>query len=127
MEAEFHTVSEIAQHDPRPKATGVGDLAFGSLAGMMGKFVEYPFDTVKVRLQTSESQVFSGTLDCLKQTWRNEGFRGFYRGLTSPLVGAMAENAIAFYAYNRIQGAIRSATGARPEDSLSLPQLFLSG
>ncbi|KAJ2056288.1 mitochondrial ornithine carrier protein [Coemansia sp. S146] len=127
MEAEFHTVSEIVQHDSRPKATGIEDLAFGSLAGMMGKCVEYPFDTVKVRLQTSETQVFSGTLDCLKQTWRNEGFRGFYRGLTSPLVGAMAENAIAFYAYNRIQGIIRTATGARPEDSLSLPQLFLSG
>ncbi|KAJ2008600.1 mitochondrial ornithine carrier protein [Coemansia thaxteri] len=128
MEAEFQTVSEIAQHSSaRPKASGAEDLAFGSLAGMMGKCVEYPFDTVKVRLQTSETQVFSGTVDCLRQTWRNEGFRGFYRGLTSPLVGAMAENAIAFYAYNRIQGAIRSITAVPSDAALSLPQLFLSG
>ncbi|KAJ2158218.1 mitochondrial ornithine carrier protein [Coemansia sp. RSA 552] len=106
-----------------PKISGFEDLAYGSLSGMMGKFVEYPFDTVKVRLQTSESKVFSGTLDCLRQTWRHEGFGGFYRGLTSPLVGAMAENAIAFYAYNRIQAAIRSTD----KETLSLPQLFFSG
>ncbi|ORX65915.1 mitochondrial carrier [Linderina pennispora] len=126
MEAEFPTVSEIAKHDERPRISGFEDLAFGSLAGMAGKFVEYPFDTVKVRLQTSESQVFSGTLDCLKQTWQNEGFRGFYRGLASPLLGAMAENAVAFYAYNRIQSIIRTATNNTGSE-LTLPQLFLSG
>ncbi|OMJ08888.1 Mitochondrial ornithine transporter 1 [Smittium culicis] len=50
-----------------------------NLAGMNGKFIEYPFDTVKVRMQTMDSKVFNGTLDCLKQTWKNEGFKGFYR------------------------------------------------
>ncbi|KAJ2349392.1 mitochondrial ornithine carrier protein, partial [Coemansia sp. RSA 2618] len=110
----------------KPKISGIEDLAYGSLSGMMGKFVEYPFDTVKVRLQTSESQVFSGTLDCLKQTWQHEGFQGFYRGLTSPLLGAMAENAIAFYAYNRIQSAIRTMSKDSTAE-LSLPQLFVSG
>lgn len=130
MEAEFQTVKEIGKHSDhtqhQPKVSGLEDLAYGSLSGMMGKFVEYPFDTVKVRLQTSESQVFSGTTDCLRQTWRQEGFRGFYRGLTSPLVGAMAENAIAFYAYNRIQGMIRSMTNNHKTE-LSLPQLLVSG
>ncbi|KAJ1815122.1 mitochondrial ornithine carrier protein [Coemansia sp. RSA 2599] len=125
MEGELQALGELTKHDKgRPKPGGLEDLAFGSLSGMMGKFVEYPFDTVKVRLQTSESQVFSGTLDCLRQTFRNEGFGGFYRGLTSPLVGAMAENAIAFYAYNRIQSGIRRVTGTQ---ELTLPQLFLSG
>ena len=28
------------------------DIAFGSTAGVLGKFIEYPFDTVKVRLQS---------------------------------------------------------------------------
>ncbi|KAI9505433.1 mitochondrial ornithine carrier protein [Coemansia spiralis] len=127
MEGEIQSIPDIAKHDARPKVSGIEDLIYGSLAGMMGKFVEYPFDTVKVRLQTSESQVFSGTIDCLKQTWQNEGFRGFYRGLTSPLVGAMAENALAFYAYNRIQTAIRKIADTPNEADLSLPQLFASG
>ncbi|KAJ2708147.1 mitochondrial ornithine carrier protein [Coemansia spiralis] len=128
MDGEVQGLAAVQSDTRRPRASGIQDLAFGSLSGMAGKFVEYPFDTVKVRLQTSGSQVFTGTADCLRQTWHNEGFRGFYRGLTSPLIGAMAENAIAFYAYNRIQSAIRASSPAMPADApLSLPQLFLSG
>ncbi|KAJ2660882.1 mitochondrial ornithine carrier protein [Coemansia sp. RSA 1200] len=131
MEGEIQGINELGTNTThgttKPRVKGVEDLVYGSLSGMMGKFVEYPFDTVKVRLQTSETKVFSGTFDCLAQTWRNEGFRGFYRGLTSPLVGAMAENAIAFYAYNRLQNVIRSATGSSADAELSLPQLFVSG
>ncbi|KAJ2481076.1 mitochondrial ornithine carrier protein [Coemansia sp. RSA 2131] len=126
MEGEVQGHIEQVAREAKPQVSGIENLAYGSLSGMMGKFVEYPFDTVKVRLQTSETQVFSGTLDCLKQTWQHEGFRGFYRGLTSPLLGAMAENAIAFYAYNRIQSAIR-AVSHDSEAGLSLPQLFVSG
>ncbi|KAJ1801138.1 mitochondrial ornithine carrier protein [Coemansia sp. RSA 2399] len=124
MEGEIQGINELSKNE---KASGPENLLYGSLAGMMGKFVEYPFDTVKVRLQTSETKVFSGTMDCLAQTWRNEGFQGFYRGLTSPLVGAMAENAIAFYAYNRLQSVIRSVAKTPENAELSLPQLFVSG
>ncbi|KAJ2850136.1 mitochondrial ornithine carrier protein [Coemansia brasiliensis] len=126
MEGEVQGHYE-ASSEKKPQISGIEDLAYGSLSGMMGKFVEYPFDTVKVRLQTSETQVFSGTLDCLKQTWKHEGFHGFYRGLTSPLIGAMAENAIAFYAYNRIQSAIHAFSPSPKQSPLTLNQLFVCG
>lgn len=47
------------------------------------------FDTIKVRLQTSEKVQFKGPLDCLLQTIRHEGVRGLYKGATPPLVGWM--------------------------------------
>ena len=47
------------------------------------------FDTIKVRLQTSEKSQFKGPIDCLLQTLRNEGIRGLYKGATPPLVGWM--------------------------------------
>lgn len=47
------------------------------------------FDTIKVRLQTSEKVQFKGPLDCLLQTLRHEGVRGLYKGATPPLVGWM--------------------------------------
>ena len=47
------------------------------------------FDTIKVRLQTSEKVQFKGPLDCLLQTMRHEGVRGLYKGATPPLVGWM--------------------------------------
>jgi hypothetical protein len=47
------------------------------------------FDTIKVRLQTTEKSHFKGPVDCLLQTLRNEGFKGLYKGATPPLVGWM--------------------------------------
>ena len=47
------------------------------------------FDTIKVRLQTSEKVQFQGPSDCLLQTIRHEGVRGLYKGATPPLVGWM--------------------------------------
>jgi solute carrier family 25 carnitine/acylcarnitine transporter 20/29 len=51
--------------------------------------VGHPFDTIKVRLQTSDKSRFQGPLQCLLQTVRNEGMAGLYKGATPPLVGWM--------------------------------------
>ena len=54
-----------------------------------GGAVGHPFDTVKVRLQTTDVSRFDGPLQCLVQTVRHEGLRGLYKGATPPLVGWM--------------------------------------
>jgi hypothetical protein len=49
---------------------------------MVSKVIEHPFDLCKVRLQSQVLDAtarFKGPLDCLSQTWRNEGIRGLYR------------------------------------------------
>jgi len=51
--------------------------------------VGHPFDTVKVRLQTTQQAQFRGPLDCLVKTLQREGFAGLYKGATPPLVGWM--------------------------------------
>ena len=51
--------------------------------------VGHPFDTIKVRLQTSDISRFNGPLECLMQTLRKEGPQGLYKGATPPLVGWM--------------------------------------
>jgi ornithine carrier protein len=108
------------------------DFLFGSTAGLVGKIVEFPLDLVKVRLQTT-NDVFNGPWDCLKKTVRNEGFRGLYKGLASPLVGSMGENAALFVMYGYNQNVIRKLVGTYDytpgaiQASLSLPQLALAG
>lgn len=104
------------------------DVLFGSIAGATGKVFEYPFDTVKVRLQ-SQSDInpqFKGPMDCFKQTFRNEGFKGFYRGVSSPLVGAAAETASLFVFYGATQRVVRNVTGIT-EEKLSMPTLLGCG
>lgn len=49
----------------------------------------HPFDTIKVRLQTSSKEQFKGPIDCLLQTIRKEGVNGIYKGgkrLPGPLL-----------------------------------------
>nr|CAG8483468.1 13516_t:CDS:2 [Entrophospora candida] len=115
----FGNVSVSQDSSTSTKATsntkteqGIKNLIFGSISGMTGKLVEYPFDTVKTRLQSqsSDRKLFNGPLDCFKKTISNDGFLGLYRGLSSPMVGAMLENATLFLAYNHIQMLIREYT-----------------
>lgn len=78
------------------------ELTASASAGMLGKLVEFPFDTIKVRLQTDNSGRFKSTMDCIKYTYRNEGFfKGFYKGVGSPMFGAILENAVLFVSYGQ--------------------------
>lgn len=40
-----------------------------------------------IQTQPTTNPIYSGTWDCCKQTYRHEGFKGFYKGCASPLVG----------------------------------------
>ncbi|EHL03708.1 putative Mitochondrial substrate carrier family protein L [Glarea lozoyensis 74030] len=66
----------------------------GVFSGVAKLSVGHPFDTIKVRLQTSTSAQFSGPLQCLLQTVRNESITGLYKGATPPLVGWMFMDSI---------------------------------
>ncbi|QRW23318.1 mitochondrial carrier protein [Rhizoctonia solani] len=93
------------------------DIAYGSAAGMVSKVFEHPFDLCKVRLQAQVLDTtarFAGPIDCLYKTWKFEGIRGLYRGLPMPIVGAMAENASLFLAYNKIQDTLLQYPHFRP-------------
>lgn len=81
------------------------DVVCGSVAGIVGKYIEYPFDTVKVRLQSQPDHLplrYTGPLDCFKQSLRQDGFLGIYRGISAPLVGAAVENACLFFSVSLV-------------------------
>ena len=66
----------------------------GVFSGIAKLSVGHPFDTIKVRLQTSQKSQFSGPIDCLLQTIRKEGIAGIYKGATPPLLGWMASDSV---------------------------------
>ncbi|RAL14306.1 putative mitochondrial carrier protein [Aspergillus homomorphus CBS 101889] len=66
----------------------------GVFSGIAKLTVGHPFDTVKVRLQTSHESHFRGPLDCVLQTVRKEGVSGLYKGATPPLVGWMVMDSV---------------------------------
>ncbi|KAF8628933.1 hypothetical protein AX15_003636 [Amanita polypyramis BW_CC] len=108
----------------------VKDIIYGSIAGMISKVFEHPFDLTKVRLQAQvldSTARFNGPMDCLAKTLKHEGVRGLFRGLPAPVVGAMGENAVLFLSYNKIQDLIRTIYHQNPDSKLTIPQLSLAG
>ena len=84
------------------------DITVGSIAGGIGKVVEYPFDTVKVRLQSQSSLRYAGPLDCFRQSFHTEGIAGLYRGISAPLTGAAIETGSLFFSYRIAQELYRT-------------------
>lgn len=98
-------------------------------AGMAGKIIEYPFDTVKVRLQSQPEHLplrYTGPLDCFRQSFQVDGLRGLYRGISAPMAGAAVETSCLFFSYRIIQDVLR-ATLLPGVDQLPFPALVACG
>jgi solute carrier family 25 carnitine/acylcarnitine transporter 20/29 len=80
--------------DPIPTHANYKGFVAGVFSGIAKLSVGHPFDTIKVRLQTTQNAQFKGPLDCLLQTVRKEGFVGLYKGATPPLLGWMAMDSL---------------------------------
>ncbi|KAG1846099.1 mitochondrial carrier [Suillus subalutaceus] len=109
---------------PPSAMRAVKDITFGSIAGMVSKVFEHPFDLTKVRLQSQVLDTtarFNGPIDCLVKTWKNEGVRGLYRWLPC------WRNASLFMSYSELQDVIRRINSQPLSYELSLPQLALAG
>lgn len=100
------------------------------VAGVVGKYIEYPFDTVKVRLQSQPDHLplrYTGPLDCFRQSIKADGFLGLYRGIAAPLFGAAAETSSLFF-FERMGRDVVYASGYCPRDQvLPLPALWFTG
>ncbi|KAI8145658.1 mitochondrial carrier domain-containing protein [Fennellomyces sp. T-0311] len=107
-------------------AQSLKDCAAGTVGGIMQVLVGQPFDTVKVRLQTQSTTnpVYSGMMDCVRQTREREGLRGFYKGTATPLVGIGACVSIQFVVVESMKRRFAQKNKGEP---LSNAQLYLAG
>jgi hypothetical protein len=78
-----HILRRMAQSEDRFHTAK--ELTAGSVGGICQVLVGQPFDTVKVRLQTSN--LYSGVIDCASKTLKSDGLMGFYKGTLTPLLG----------------------------------------
>ncbi|KAK4510808.1 serine/threonine-protein phosphatase 2A 56 kDa regulatory subunit delta isoform [Mucor velutinosus] len=75
------------------------DLIAGTIGGWAQVIVGHPPDTIKVRLQTQPTPpIYSGAMDCVRKLIKEEGPKGLYRGVMSPLAGIGFCNAVMFTA-----------------------------
>ncbi|XP_061566895.1 mitochondrial thiamine pyrophosphate carrier [Cololabis saira] len=108
---------------PPPKTGESGgvnlrSLFCGSGAGMISKTLTYPFDLFKKRLQVGgfeEARVhfghvrnYRGLIDCMVQIGKEEGLRGFFKGLSPSLVKAALSTGFTFFWYEFFLNAIQT-------------------
>jgi hypothetical protein len=82
----------------------------GGIAGGASKFIVYPLDTIKKRLQsqvllstatTSISAIkYNGILHCAQTIYKSEGILGFYKGIVPTVFKAVTATAITFAVYD---------------------------
>lgn len=84
-----------------PKHPGKAVLA-GGLSGAIEIIITFPTEFVKTQLQLDERSAkprYAGPMDVVRQTVRNKGFFGLYRGLPPLLYGSVPKSAVRFGAY----------------------------
>ena len=85
------------------------DVFAGGCGGASGIFVGYPFDTVKVLIQTQVKPVrYTSTFQTILLVTKEDGFLRLYRGLLTPMFTVAFYNAITFSAY---EAAMKSIPG----------------
>lgn len=67
--------------------------------------VGHPFDTIKVHMQTQDAKnpLYRNSFHCMKSLVAKDSIRGLYRGMSSPMLGISAVNAIVFGVYGNVQ------------------------
>lgn len=110
-------------------ASGLKGIVAGALTGIIEISVTYPTEYIKTQLQLDEKssqgtvgKKYAGIVDCARQTVKDHGFLGLYRGMTVLLVGTVPKSAIRFGAFE----GLRSWMSNGVED-LSVPKRALCG
>eukprot|EP00605_Chrysophyceae_sp_TOSAG23-4_P000854 GSChrysophyteH1.ASY1.ANO1.945.1 assembled CDS len=99
----------------------------GVFGGVSVVLVGHPFDTTKTRMQTAPRGFYMNTLDAVTKTWKNEGIRGFYRGITSPLYGQMFFRAASFMTFYSCLDTISSMRGDAASGTPSAASTIIAG
>lgn len=91
----------------------------GGIAGIVGVTCVFPLDLVKTRLQNQKvgpngEVLYKSMFDCLKQTYRAEGYFGMYKGSAVNLILITPEKAIKLAANDYFRNKLTKKDGTLP-------------
>lgn len=74
-------------------------LCAGGLAGMVSWIACYPTDVIKTCIQADDASnpKYKGYMDCIRQGYKSNGLKFFFRGLNSTMIRSFPTNAACFF------------------------------
>lgn len=100
------------------------DFAAGWVGGVSILVAGHPFETVKVRLQGAtfnyHKVTYRNSVDCALQILKNDGIRGFYRGIAAPMLSIGVANAALFGVYGALLNHFAASHRPYPYDDETL-------
>jgi len=98
----------------------------GGASGALEAFIMYPTEFVKTQLQLEANALkkakasglppeqwpkvkYTGVVSCIKSTFTERGFTGFYRGAPSLIIGSIPKAGVRFYAYNAFADMLKDS------------------
>ncbi|SCU82272.1 LADA_0C04148g1_1 [Lachancea dasiensis] len=75
----------------------------GALAGACSAVVSYPFDVLRTRFIANHDRALSTVLGTTVEIWNNEGAHGFFRGVSSSVIGVGIASSSIFATYESIK------------------------
>ncbi|CAB4251938.1 similar to Saccharomyces cerevisiae YBR104W YMC2 Mitochondrial protein, putative inner membrane transporter with a role in oleate metabolism and glutamate biosynthesis [Maudiozyma barnettii] len=120
----LESMEEFPVNQPQSSPQRIAkDILAGTTGGIAQVLVGQPFDTTKVRLQTSTRP--TGVLDVIRNLVREEGPRAFYKGTLTPLIGCGLCVSVQFGVNESMKRLLHSRHPNRT--TLSLPEYYLCG
>ncbi|XP_037302364.1 mitochondrial folate transporter/carrier-like, partial [Manduca sexta] len=83
------------------KLTSLEYLTFAAVSKLLAAGATYPYQVVRARLQHRGAR-YRGAWHCVRDTWRYEGCRGFYKGLKPSLVRVVPATMVTFLTYENV-------------------------
>lgn len=99
-------------------------LMAGGFAGTFSWLVSFPVDVVKSRLQIDGMDgkaKYNGAIDCMKQSYKSEGWKFFTRGLGPTLLRAFPMNAVCFLVVSYVMKFFNEADNVKVSINQQLP------
>jgi len=83
------------------RASKFGMFMAGGMAGVLGWLVSYPLDVIKSRIQMDSLKKprYKGIIDCAKKSYKESGWRVFFKGLGATLARGFIVNGTTFLGY----------------------------
>jgi solute carrier family 25 folate transporter 32 len=115
--AEGHGRGVASSSADRRAATGAGGdvkldnteyIIMSGLAKLAAIGITYPYQVVRSRIQNhNTTHLYPNIPTCIRLTWQNEGYRGFYKGMAANALRILPGTCVTFVVYENCSWALR--------------------